>query len=237
MEFEQDSSDFIETELFNKKTKSYQNFISSEYNYLEYLRNKKIPQFQEETKNYVYDKEHPYYKYMFGENINININIDSDTGEAHYEELSESNKSQKITELFRKLSLICHPDKCQDEWGKNMFIFIKKAYDENKIDILEKIMFYFEENKTLDGYQNNSEVTNENKIITKEEQINIWKSEAWYNWYYVKNSIIKMVLVSENTLIMRNIKRKQKLEEENLKLREENAKMQEMLKTLQKYLN
>jgi hypothetical protein len=211
-----DSHDLLEKKLLEKKSKSYQNYVDSEYNYLKHIRNKKITQFQEETQNYIWNKEHFYYKYMF-ETSNICIDINKETGEIIYD------KPKKIIELYHKFSLICHPDKCKEEWGKNIFILIKKAYDENNIELLEKINLYYEENKTLENYKTD----NFKEEINKEEQINKWKSELWYHWYYVNNSMVKNIFIPIEKAL-------EKVKKENIELKDENVRIKDELENLNK---
>ena len=146
--------------------------IISEYNYLAYLRQKKRPQFAEETKNYVWKKTDFYYKLFFPDKKDLENSHVGDIGSTN----DVSDVSDDMKNLYKKLVLICHPDKCQHDWAQKVFVMAGDAYKKNDSKTLEKLVSYWEEFKTFDNYLDMS--------IDKETEIKRWKSELWYQWYY-----------------------------------------------------
>lgn len=154
----------------------YTQMINGEYAYMEYLRKIKIKAFDEETKGYVLDKDHMYYKFYFGSK-----KITNDEIEIKVELQDEIYQSQ----LYRKLSLICHPDKCSEKWCHEIFQLVNEANTNNNVKILEELDSHYEKHKSFDKYNSNN--------LSKIKQINQWKRELWYLWIhdpYIKEIFI-----------------------------------------------
>ena len=186
----------------------YAKMIDSEYEYFEYLRKIKLKSFDEETKEYVWDKQHTYYKYMFP---------DGTIGVTENKNDYECSKKSENNQLYKKLSLICHPDKCPENWSLKMFVIVNDANINNDTKLLEEIQSYWEKYKSFDKY--------DNKTSNKKKQIDKWKLEFWYLWS-LNDPILKEIFVNpieyEKRLIFENIcltKKYEEQEELNKKLK------------------
>ncbi|AVL95106.1 hypothetical protein ma719 [Moumouvirus australiensis] len=134
----------------------YQNYLKAKYEYLKKFSEKSIPQFISETKNYVWDKDHPFYECI------------------KFSPIQEPNKNVK--KLYKKLSLLCHPDKCTESWSNLIFQIVNESYLKNDLDKLNELDKYYEEHKTFDDYLHGSNELNLSDQIKKIE------SEVWYIW-------------------------------------------------------
>jgi hypothetical protein len=205
--------DPIELDLYNKK-------IDAEHDYINYLRENKLETFKSDTKDYVWDKYHWYYKYIFPEEDSDIFNI--------YE--SDKKQTDVASNYFKKLSVICHPDKCAENWAHQIFIKATNAYKNNDIKSLESMYLHWELYKSFNNYNSS--------INDKTEDIKKWKSELWYLWYYgediYKDVFIPPKIMSErqNKLIQENEKMKDKLEQLQDKdvLFKENEKIRDKLR-------
>ncbi len=187
----------------------YSKMINAEYEYYQYLREKELPIFKENTKNYMFNETHYMYKYYFPQK---NINTDNI-------EVAESTDNQKDShqkELYHKLCLICHPDKCKESWAENIFKLVQESYESNKMIILEKIYDYYIDNGTLENF--------DSTVTEKEKFINCCKHELWYLWI-TNDQMLKEILIPVE-------KYKEILKEKNKELRAENEKLKKIKKEL-----
>lgn len=200
--------DPIEQDLYNKK-------IDAEYEYMKYMKHKKEREFIEQTINYTWDKNHHFYKLFFTDSPSHDDCTSSDT--------SNVNNDAKI--LYRKLSVICHPDKCQEIWGENMFRTINNAHADNDLARLQRIDAYWEANHTFAQF--------EDVCFDKEKEITMWKKQKWYLFYYDQDfmgSVLRDLFCDNYTLKKREEKRNEeqkKWEEEQKKWNERQTKWME----------
>lgn len=61
-------------------------------------------------------------------------------------------------DLYKKIALICHPDKCKDAWASEMFRTVHDAYTNGDIETLEKMNAHWEKYKTFDNYSEISSI-------------------------------------------------------------------------------
>ncbi len=154
--------------------------VEAEYEYMNYLRDKKLPEFTKETQNYVWDKTHWYYKYIFPEkNDNCDLNDCCDSNDCCGSNQNNDAKLQK--KLYKKLTLICHPDKCEKSWAIDVFKLINEANQCNDLDLLKKLNNHWDTYKNFENYQ----------IIEKEIFIKKCKLELWYLWSHPGYSCLK----------------------------------------------
>jgi len=177
--------DPIEQKLYDAK-------IKAEYEYVKYLESKKKAQFHEETKDHVYNTEHWYYKMIISKQL-------ANNNQTEIASVTKADVDNDCKALYKKLSIICHPDKCHEEWATKMSSIINKAYEENDKIKLDELNTYFETHSTFADYD----------VIDYVKEINSMKSQYWYQWYY-DNHIIKDLYVSPSDL------EKIKLEEQNM---------------------
>jgi hypothetical protein len=124
---------------------------------------------------------HEYYKYYF----NVENNI------------KEYDHSDECKKIYKKLALICHPDKGTK--SEHIMKIINKAYEHNDIKILKKLDECWEKDNSFDNYKDDID---EHKELTKIDQINLWKRETWYLWYS-NDFILRQIFVPQNVLAER----------------------------------
>jgi hypothetical protein len=192
--------DSIELALYKKMENSKKQMMNSEYKYLRYMRNKKINQLAKDTHNYKWDETHFMYKYIFCNRTNDNEVNDNEVNdnEVNDNEVNDNEVNDNIikddindsciSKLYKKLALICHPDKCLEKWGDMIFIMINNAYKNKNIQCLETLNSHWEKYMSFDNY-NNFDVKKELEKL---------KSEMWYKWYYEDNYICKEMLIPED---------------------------------------
>ena len=169
--------------------------VDAEYEYIFYLREKYIPIILVETQDYIWDQKHWYYKYLFPHQETTtqsdlshedSSHEDCDLGHRAPRDLNQMPPSlQKL--LYRKLSFICHPDKCLESWAKKIFQIINGANSTNNLELLKKINTHWETYKSFETFCESE--------LDKQEIIKKWKSEIWYHW--LNSPIIKEVWISQ----------------------------------------
>jgi hypothetical protein len=102
----------------------YDNYIKARNEWTNYIAPKISEHFTKQLK----DANKKYYRfdYLFDKNVTDDITS-----------VEVSNKPESLKKLYRKLSLLFHPDKYSQ--NDNLFKFIKKLYDENDTTKLSKI--------------------------------------------------------------------------------------------------
>lgn len=102
----------------------YDNYIKARNEWTTYVAPKISEYFTKQLK----DANKKYYRfdYLFFKNVTDDITS-----------VEVSNKPENLRKLYRKLSLLFHPDKYS--LSDNLFKFIKKLYDEDDITKLSKI--------------------------------------------------------------------------------------------------
>jgi hypothetical protein len=268
--------DLQEAQFYRKK-------LDAEYEYLKYIQSIKLPLFLEETSGYVVNKYDPVSRYYF----QIEFLNDEEKFVSKYAEYDEyvkkynssfsfddylrihtnnidmhkdKDKDINTKALYKKLSLICHPDKCKEQWSQKMFVLISNAYNKNDKILLQKIDSYWEKNKTLDGFDINEEnnintdTYNENtdnknddnentdnkndnsETIKIEKEIANMKQQFWYQWYYTNDSILKRIYIPAKKVeeYVNSIKQKLNMLAEDLI--KENKKLKKQEEELEKEL-
>nr|AEX62414.1 hypothetical protein mv_R209 [Moumouvirus Monve] len=187
----------------------YQNYIKAKYEYLKKFSEKAIPQFISETKDYVWDKDHHLYTCINNTSIH---NPDRDT-----------------KNLYKKLAILCHPDKCKESWSSKIFQLINESYLKNDFNKLNELNIYYDENKTFNNYFNDY-----NGELDLLKQIKKIESEVWYIWTSPEadinyRNILKDILIPMKEYEKRCQERLTKLQEENIKLRKHNDELYKLL--------
>lgn len=206
--------DPIEFELQSK-------LIDAKYNYMKYLREKQMPKFNEQTRDYVWDENHWYYKYIFPTKQNINSNEDDSINYMQNENNDNDDKTNDVLQkkLYIKLSLLCHPDKCNEKWSNDIFRIINDANKKNNVTVLQNIMNYYKKNNSLEGYCD--------EYIDKESIIIKWQNELWFRWF--NGSMIKDVLITQDEFISRVKKLNEALEIEKNNLQKYNDDLKNIM--------
>lgn len=191
------------TGQLHKKMLHAQNMaFEAEYEYIKHIRSTKIQEFQNETKDLIINKYNMYYCCYFGyQNSDIQI------------EPIFLRDDKSVSELYKRLALICHPDKCIHKWGEKIFKIINDAQSKNDIHTLENLWNYWEEHESFELYKPNN---NKNK----KDELEFWKREFWYLWFISNDQMFKKLFIDKETFI--------KIEElsiENEKLKKENAQL------------
>ncbi|SNW62963.1 Chaperone protein DnaJ/HSP40 with basic leucine Zipper domain [Orpheovirus IHUMI-LCC2] len=184
----------------------YDNYINAKYEYISKIRDRKISEICIEYKDYVWDKDHWGYNLLFSKNCNDN------------------NRCKDIKKIYNKLVLLCHPDKCNEEYATTIFKLVHELYINNNLDRMLELYKYYKSHNSFKHYiiENN---------ITKEEQINKWENEIWYIWYYGKDNIkelLKLIFIPHKEYEMRITERLQEID----RLKKENEMLQEKIDAL-----
>lgn len=94
-----------------------------------------------------------------------NEQIDEDKNKVHFDLNEQEKKELKIK--FRKASILCHPDKVNDEMkdeAEKMFIELKNAYDSNNINKVNDI---------LNSLENQSFFKSKSETVTENEKLKL----------------------------------------------------------------
>lgn len=190
-------SDPIEIEL-------YQKFINAKYDYISYIRQKQLPKFLEEVKDYVWYKDHWAYGVWHPDSPAgiIDDELDCKAG--------SDNANSDLKQLYYKLSKITHPDKCVELWAQQIFVIINEAYNKNNYEKLKEISDHWDKHNTFEFYLDD---------ISKVEVIKSWTSECWYDWFNNPDSLLKQVLISPQEYEKHLQKECDRLKEENKRLK------------------
>lgn len=162
----------------------HQQYIDAKHAYLSYLRQVSLDKISQETVDYVWDTQHWGYRYFFP---------------AQPKEKEEPNPQCK--ELYRKLVLLVHPDKCHHPSSADIFNEITDAYNSNNTKKLQKIDDFYRQHGSLETYTQDNNVE-----ISKEDEIKIWESQLWFQWLQ-PNSFLKKVFISPQELSQREKER------------------------------
>jgi hypothetical protein len=127
--------------------------------YIEKVFNLRLKVLKRESKK---DKVSEKIYFDFQEEYESYHKIYEETEKADKRILSEDDKI-KIKQLFRKASLLIHPDTVDDEFkedAKNIFIDLKNAYDNNNIEKVDEILasiksknIFVQKSETIDEKQ------------------------------------------------------------------------------------
>lgn len=186
----------------------YDNMINSRYEYLKYLEKIYIPKFNEEAKGLVLDTTHEYYKYLFGIN-EYNKNNENNENHENYE---------KCKQIYHKLALIAHPDKCKEEWSDKIFQIINDYFTKCDLINLEKLFDHWTKYQSFTNYETG-------KIPTRKERILLFERSLWYLWYNNDYIIKKLFITPEELVIKEN-----KLNNRIKQLECDNQKSRDLLK-------
>ena len=167
----------------------YHDYIKAKHKYMSALRGIKIPEFLDETQDYVWDVDHPYYRLFF-------TSIKSCPSQQH---------SQEIKDLYKKLALLVHPDKCKADWAERIFNLITIAYNNGSIDQLQELDQYYNKEESFDGFSLPSSSSSSCPDQEKEE-LKVWENQVWFLWQDPK-SFVRKVLVPPHKLVRRQKKR------------------------------
>lgn len=180
----------------------YDNMIDAEFKYYEYLQGKLAPQFLKETQGYVMDTSHWGYKHF-------------KTGNTNDEDIKFLSKTDrdKLKSLYRQLSIICHPDKCKEDWAEETFKFLNKKFHNNDLISLQELNTHWVDHSTFKNFQF---IIERNK--SKVEIIDEWKRQIWFQWF-IPNSLIREVFIPKEKYIEKIKKECKDLEKENEDLR------------------
>lgn len=181
--------------------------VEAQYEYFQCLEKIYSQRYIQETKNLVPDFTHWAYSTYFGKKK------EEDDNE------KKSEKSKELKDIYKALSLLCHPDKCTDERAAKTFAAISNLYEQENIELLSILL------------QNADKIHDIIDIVPKIEYNEKCQRMFWYLWFIRKDTVLRELLVNKKLLIEKT----NLLELENKILREEleNTKLKrenEMLK-------
>lgn len=197
-------------ENMNVANKLFVKTVEAQYDYFQCLEEIYSQRYIEETKDLVPDFTHWAYSTYFGK---------EKTKENEDEKKSE--KSKELKDIYKALSLLCHPDKCTDERAAKTFATISNLYEQENIELLSILLQNADANRIHDIID----------IVPKIQYNEKCQRMFWYLWFIRKDTVLRELFVDKNFLI----KKTNILELENKLLREEleNTKLKlenEMLK-------
>jgi curved DNA-binding protein CbpA len=173
----------------------YKAMICAKYEYLCHLRTVYEPKFQEETQNYIFDIDHWSYKFLI-----------------HPCDVKGASSAEAKT-LYKSLTKLLHPDKCNSEVSNKAFVYITDAYQKNDIDCLKKLSEHLKDHN-LEEFEFNIQTH------SKEDDVKMMESSFWYNWYFTdKSGMLKDVFTTPEIVKERLRIETEKLEKENEQLR------------------
>ena len=184
----------------------YDIMINAQFEYYQHLRNKLIPIFIRETQGLVIDTTHWEYEYLFPSKENKYLS---------------PSEEEKLKNIYRSLSILCHPDKCNFSWANDIFILLNEAYNTKNIDVMQELNNYWTAHKTFENFK----IVSEDHGV-KAELIHKWRNEFWYRWF-VPGSIIREIFIP-------HYEHEKKLQKENEKLEKENMELNEMIELFRK---
>ncbi|BCS83497.1 DnaJ super family protein [Cotonvirus japonicus] len=148
----------------DESIKLYNEYINAKYNYINHLKNQLTHQFILETKDLVWDETHwAIGTFLKSKNPSDYKNSNSDNTE--------------LKTLYKKLSMICHPDKCSESWATKIFVLVNELYTNSNIAKLKELLNIYENQGSFAAY-----IDSEDILIDKETQIKCWESQLWYVW-------------------------------------------------------
>lgn len=185
----------------------YADMINTAYKYYEYIKPIWTQQFLNETRDYVWDLDHPWY------------NLYISTAD------NESIQTDNIKKLYKKLALKYHPDKCH-----NPLIFprIHQLYMQGDIQKLEHIDQCNHPDEVI------KYIDHMNGELTKEQQIEKWKMEIWYQWKN-PNSIFRLLFITKDELSRRMEERHYKIQLLQQDIQDKQREIQELKFKLSKF--
>lgn len=220
----------FEKEEMTEEMELYKKMIDAQYEYFSHIEKSWSEKFANETKDMMWDLTHWAYSIFFpskSENEKKDENLITD---------------ETLGSIYRKLSLLCHPDKCTDERASKTFAIISELYENRDFDSLKKI----EANIPLtgsDGFAGSArrEVNTENvhnyvENFHKTKFIERCMCMIWYAWYAdkEKGKLLREILVDKKVGLERlkdfEKKETERLKRENEILEKENAYMREEIK-------
>lgn len=200
------------TEKMTEEMDLYKKMIDAQYEYFSHIEKSWGEKFVNETKDMMWDLTHWAYSMFFPsklENEKKDENLITD---------------ETLGSIYRKLSLLCHPDKCTDERASKTFAIISELYENRDFDSLKKIEM------------NTENVHNYVENFHKTKFIERCMCMTWYAWYAdkEKGKLLREILVDKK-LGLERLKDFEKKETERLKraneiLEKENAYMREEIK-------
>lgn len=122
---------------FDKKTKElYSRLINAEYEYMSHVQSELTRKFLKETANFVWDDTHEFYETVIFPNKSED----------------KESRSPKQKQLYTKLVLVCHPDKCGSPWAHEAFTLLNRANEQNDIGLMEELYNHYECNRSFDDF-------------------------------------------------------------------------------------
>lgn len=138
--------------------------IESELALLLCMKKKYEQKFNDDTKDLIIDTTHWLY--------NILYSVKSNPLEKDNPPPKDNPKNKK---MFKKLSLIIHPDKCKKKWAIKMWHTLTNAYESDDFLFIQEIDVYWETHHNFTNFQSSYDNT---KTIKK------LKASSWYQWHF-----------------------------------------------------
>lgn len=172
--------------------------LEAEHTYVGHLRSKGLPRFLSETEGFVFDQGHPRYVYVApatgGSGVGSQFCTEADRRCCH--------------QLFRRLSLACHPDKCSSFRAAQVFAAIHATYKADNLEALRRLAAQLDAGCPMEawdlgvpasgsGEEHKTEAPHESGrdgSVDLAAELQRWKNEYWYLWQHAEKNLFGAVL-------------------------------------------
>lgn len=186
----------------------YERMIEAQYEYFRHIEPVWQSKFANETQHYVLDNTHWAYKYFRPEKT---TEMDPAT-----DQMDTKSGSKRLRWLYRKLSVLCHPDKWKHEIAQRVFDILTQAYanaDEASLEQFWKQVPKDVSDSTLERWAANVILFDKHNFIQKS------MASTWYAWQTNPDALIRQVFIPVAEY-------EKRLREENARLAEEIAQLE-----------
>lgn len=174
--------------LSTEEQRLYRKHVRAEHAYLKCLRDRVRPEFAQHTAGKVLDiVTFPW----------LAMNEKQDPNDSHRDS------------LVRKLSLLCHPDKCEASDATDLFCLVQNA----DLEILEAAD---KSSSPLDYLRGRM-----HPIVDQEKEIQLWKAQVWYQWFRAPSMVDGWFITPQDL--------RDKLQRDNSRLEQENEQLRQEL--------
>lgn len=174
----------------------YAEIVEASYRYFSYIKPRWMEKAAQDTKDLVIDFDHVLSEIYFPNPSKQKMPF----LEEYETEISKKDDEEELCNIFRRLSLILHPDKCKDEYANDLFIRVRECFEKKDLQSLKKF-----ENKIRCGYTL-QQLTIEKILNDKQRFVEECKKYLWYKWV-IGDTIIRDILITREELEKRKGKR------------------------------
>lgn len=184
----------------------------SQYRYLKFVEGPWSAQFHADIQGLVFDKTH--WDYSHYQSMDPRRHVDLLTGEPCSDLIPENTDQPSVEAkyLFKKVALLCHPDKAanrpSDETSRD-FCLVSDMHRRNDVEGLKRALAYARSHEgTLIGFvdaEENRDVTPESSLPLLEmiKYTTTAMNQPWYAWHQDPDYTLREVLVTPEEALRR----------------------------------